>query len=95
MCSNNICATSNPLPGIATIFSGEDYVSVPSGMSMPSDYADNGNGLEPVGQLPNLTRFVMTANGNDNELIAVPTPLTNDGTSFTIVKSIRRYVLTD
>ena len=90
VCLNNICAPSNPLPSTAITFYGEDYVGIPSSINISADYADNGSGLQPIGQLPGLNQMVMTANGNDNELIAVPTPLTNDGTSFTIVRSVGR-----
>lgn len=87
MCSNNTCAISNPLPGADITFYGEDYLSIPSGMNMSSDYADMGSGMEPIGQLPNLNRWIMTADSESNEVLATPTPLTNDGTSYTIVSS--------
>ena len=90
VCLNNICAPSNYLPSSDITFYGENYMSVPSSIGMSSDYADNGSGLQSIGQLPNPIRFVMTVNGTENELLAVPTPLTSDGTSYTVVNAVRR-----
>jgi hypothetical protein len=83
VCSNNVCGISNyPNTGIA--FYGQDYVSIPSTVSAQANYADNGSGLMPISQLPDVFQLVMTKDSQNTTILAAPSALSSDGTSFTI-----------
>jgi hypothetical protein len=85
MCSNNVCGIANyPDTGSATFY-GKDYVSISSAVNAQANYADNGSGLKPVSQLPGLNQLVMTTNSSKSAtVLAMPSALSSDGTSFTI-----------
>jgi hypothetical protein len=85
ICSNNICGIANYPDTGGAAFYGKDYVSIPSTVNTQANYADNGSGLMPISQLPDINQLVMTTNSpNSTTILAMPSALSSDGTSFTI-----------